>query len=211
MWASRHEGMFNVTTLWLMLQLITPALSAPLVLQELPDGEGLYVRYNPRTTWGTPLLNQTLQSVATTMSWQFPRHEPLLIGDMSARYGGPLYGHRTHKRGVDADIGLYRKGGAQPLDGFVDLATDELDLDANLTLIRTLIDTGNVSYILLDQRHIWALRVHALANAYPREWVDEVLPARMTPLHLTDHGVVRHAPNHRSHLHVHVRRGAEVL
>jgi hypothetical protein len=201
----------DVTPLWLLIQLSGSALSAPLALNELADGEGLYVRYNPRTAWGTPLLIETIEKVAADMAWLYPRHEPLLVGDMSGRYGGSLYGHRTHKRGVDADIGLYRVGGIQPLDGFVDLSPHVLDLDANLMLIRTLLSTGDVSYILLDQRHIWALRVHALAQGYPREWVDDVLPARLTPLNFQDHGVVRHAPNHRSHLHVHVRRGAEVL
>jgi penicillin-insensitive murein DD-endopeptidase len=33
--------------------------------------------------------------------------EPLLVGDLSAEHGGPLYGHHSHQSGRDADVGFF--------------------------------------------------------------------------------------------------------
>ncbi len=179
---------------------------------QLERNDGLYVRWDAGNAWGTPLLVETMSQVGTRMAWLLPRSEPLMVGDMSSRGGGPLFGHKTHDTGEDADVGLYLKGGRQPLDGFVDVRPDELDLDANWLLIREFLDTGNVHFILLDQRHIEALRKHLLEErGYPRDYVDEVFPPRGAAIEWSAHGVVRHAPNHRSHLHVHVQRAADLL
>jgi len=120
-----------------------------------------------------------------------------------------MYGHRTHHAGTDVDIGLYTGQGEQPLGGFVDVKPSELDLEANWALIRTLLNTDRVSFILLDQRHIDRLRAYLLEDLdMPAELVDPIFPEVDKRIPWTERGVVRHAPNHRSHLHVRIHHNA---
>jgi hypothetical protein len=179
---------------------------------QLTRHDGLYVRWDAGNAWGSSLMVSTLERVGERMAWLRPRAEPLMIGDMSSRGGGPLFGHKTHDTGHDADLGLYLVGGRQPLDGFVDVRPQDLDLEANWLLIRELLDTGNVQFILLDKRHIAALRAYLTdVRGYPQRYVEEIMPPVNAEVTWGAHGVVRHAPNHASHLHVHVQRAADFL
>ena len=125
---------------------------------QLQHHEGLLERWDARRSWGSPLVVQTLEAVSERLAWELPHADPLLVGDLSRRGGGPLEGHKTHDLGVDADIGLYMRGGRQPLGGFLELKPRELDCEATWAIIRALLDTGNVQFILLDQDHIEVLR-----------------------------------------------------
>ncbi|MFT4626080.1 MAG: hypothetical protein ACI8PZ_004751 [Myxococcota bacterium] len=179
---------------------------------QLPRDDGLYVRWDAENAWGTEPLVTTVSHVAERMAWLVPGAEPLMVGDMSTRGGGELFGHKTHDTGQDADLGLYLTGRRQPLDGFVDVRPHQLDLEANWLLIRELLDTGNVQFILLDQGHIDTLSAYLVEQrGFPQSYVDEVMPPPDDRLEWGTHGVVRHAPNHRSHLHVHVQRPADLL
>lgn len=51
----------------------------------------------------------------------------MLVGDLSKKEGGPLYGHRSHQSGRDADVGFYAvnsKGKSVQLAGFVKFGAD---------------------------------------------------------------------------------------
>lgn len=146
----------------------------------------------------------TLLQAAEQLAWDHPSWDPITVGDISQRGGGPMFGHTTHDIGIDADLGLFVTGGRQP-NGFVDLSPDVLDVHATWTLISALRDTGNIQFILLDQGHIDRLRAHALDTmAMSPEAVDAIFIPRNTPLSARLRGVVRHAPNHSSHLHVRI-------
>lgn len=143
----------------------------------------------------------TLQQVADRIAWELPLADPLLIGDLSRRGGGTMHGHKTHDKGIDADIGLYMRGGRQPLGGFLDVTPEVLDAPATWALVRALLDTGNVQFILLDQALIDALRTHArVVEGLDDDELDAIFPEG--PVDWRRRGVINHAPNHRSHLHV---------
>lgn len=57
-------------------------------------------------SWGIPQMIQLLQSSAHKVAQRFPR-SVLMIGDISAKNGGPLPGHNSHQSGRDADVGFY--------------------------------------------------------------------------------------------------------
>ncbi len=171
---------------------------------QLPDLPGLVDRWDARRAWGTPLLVDTILDATERLAWDHPDWDPVVVGDISRRGGGALFGHRTHDLGIDADLGLFVKGGQQP-DGFSDVRARDLDAEATWTLINALLDTGNVQFILLDQRHIDRLRAYAVHDlGVPPDEVDAILVAPSTRLKWDRRGVVRHAPNHRSHLHVRI-------
>lgn len=184
----------------------SPSSTGVFANHQLPSGAGLYVRWDPERSWGASLVVDTLADVSERLAFLLPQADPIMIGDMSRQGGGQLFGHTTHDVGLDVDIGLYLSGARQPFGGFVDVPPEQLDLAATWVLVRTLLNTGRVAYILLDQRHIRALRAHLLDELeMPRDLVDAIFPAdgARPELEATRvRGIVRHAPNHRSHLHV---------
>jgi len=173
--------------------------------QQLPREPGLYYRWDPSRSWGQPALVETMRQVSQELAWILPNADPLLIGDVSRRGGGRIYGHTTHNVGIDVDVGLYTGDGDQPYGGFIDVTSNDLDLAANWAVIRTLLNTDRVAFILLDQRHIDQLRRYLLVDLkMAEELVDPIFPIIDERMPWNQRGVVRHAPNHRSHLHVRI-------
>lgn len=56
--------------------------------------------------WGTDHLVDMLERGAQRVESRFPG-SVLLVGDLSARSGGDIGGHRSHESGRDADVGFY--------------------------------------------------------------------------------------------------------
>jgi murein endopeptidase len=167
---------------------------------QLPDAPGLYERWDPARSWGTCALVSAVEQVAERVSLALPLADPLLVGDISRRGGGPMPGHSSHDRGVDVDIGLFMDDGRQPLGGFVPLRPSQLDVKSTWVLIRTAFDTGQVQFALLDQGHIDRLRAYALDElALDPNVVERMFPT--TPERKGEFGVIRHAPSHRDHVH----------
>ena len=162
-------------------------------------------RFDPSRSYGNWLVVETLQQVAERIAWELPHADPLLVGDVSFRGGGAMPGHRTHDIGIDADIGLYARGGKQPLGGFIDVDPTELDAAATWAVIRALLDTGNVDFILLDQDHIEVLRAYVRSEVGLDEAsIDAIFAAPGVRPDGQARGVVSHVPNHRHHLHVRI-------
>ena len=173
---------------------------------QVPQTPGLLLRWDPARSWGTSALVETLQDVATRIAFEIPHADPLLVGDVSKRGGGRLAGHVTHHLGMDADIGLFTGEGEQPLGGFMDVHPNRLDLESNWALVRALLDTERVAYILLDQRHIDRLSTYARDElGLDDSTLDRMFPSPRARVPWDRFGVVRHAPNHSSHLHVRVQ------
>lgn len=170
---------------------------------QLPRADGLYERWDPDRAWASAHVISTLQAVAERMALELPLADPLMIGDISRRGGGRLEGHLTHGLGIDVDIGLFMDDGHQPLGGFVDVTPERLDLYATWMLIRSLLDTGQVQFILLDQSLIDVIRDYILHDVgLDRQVVDSLCPPASRRLTWKVRNVMRHAPNHKSHLHV---------
>ena len=173
---------------------------------QLEQRPGVYLRWDPVRSWGTSLLINVLDEVAHRVAAELPLADPLLVGDISRRGGGWMPGHITHHVGIDADIGLFTSDGLQPLEGFIDMPSEELDLHANWVLIRALLDTEQVVFILLDQEHIDRMREYVVAwEGLSEEEAEAIFLRSGDRLPWDTRGVLRHAPNHKSHLHVRIQ------
>ncbi len=76
-------------------------------------GSGAFVYGHPALVL---MLHRTSRDVG-----RMARGAKMLVGDLSAKSGGPLSGHRSHQSGRDADVGFYvrdPKGRAVTLDRF---------------------------------------------------------------------------------------------
>lgn len=136
--------------------------------------------------WGTPRLIATIQHAAATVSRLRPG-APLLVGDLSAKYGGFRTGHRSHRTGRDVDLLLYvttPDGRSIPSPGFVLFGPDGLaetpagtfvrfDIERNWQFVKALVTSpkADVQWIFLA-RWLEALLIeHARARGEDLELI----------------------------------------
>lgn len=169
---------------------------------QLPKQDGLYQRWDPNRSFASAHVVSTIQVVAERLALELPLADPLMIGDISRKGGGHMEGHTTHHLGIDVDIGLFMDDARQPLGGFVDVAPERLDVHATWVLIRALLDTGQLQFGLLDQSLIEVLRAYVLTNVgLDKSSVEAIFPPATRRLTWSVRNVIRHAPNHKNHLH----------
>ena len=118
---------------------------------ELPkEGTGL-VRYRKFGTshWGNPRLVAALERAAKVVDAKMPGGAPLVIGDLSAEFGGKIPRHQSHRTGRDVDLTWFvttPAGAPVQNPGFVAVGPDAL---ARLE--------GEESYVRLDLPRQWLL------------------------------------------------------
>jgi penicillin-insensitive murein endopeptidase len=98
---------------------------------ELPVSGPGYARLRPHSPnyFGNPRLVFAIQQAAAAVDKQFPGGSPLLVGDISARRGGKIPNHRSHRTGRDVDFLWYvttPSGAPVRNPGWLNLGTDEL-------------------------------------------------------------------------------------
>jgi penicillin-insensitive murein endopeptidase len=150
-----------------------------------PRGEG-FVRYRPKgkNHWATPRLVAAVSAAAASVAHQFPDGEPLVIGDFSARHGGKIPGHNSHRTGRDVDLLFYvttPKGAPVRSPGFVHFDTDGL---------AQIGETGR--FVRFDVPRNWALLKHLLEN--PEVGVQFAFASRNVEALLIDYALSRQEP-----------------
>src|SRR5690606_25519431 len=86
-----------------------------------------------RARYGHPALVLMLRRSAKQISRDAGGIK-MLVGDLSRERGGPLYGHRSHQSGRDADVGFFAtnsKGKSVQLREFVKFGADGKALDGS--------------------------------------------------------------------------------
>jgi len=172
---------------------------------ELRDHPELYIRLSPETSWGTQEMIDLLVDTGIRMRQLLPSASPFMVGDISRPGGGRLGGHITHRGGIDADIGLYRTAAWQDGRGLDDVPVEQIDIPDTWLLVWTLLQSGRIDMILLDSAIIAKLRAYTLdAGILEPAEVWRIFPAPGSRIEREASGVIRHAPNHKGHLHVRV-------
>lgn len=98
---------------------------------ELPESGPGFVRFRKHGEyhWGQPHLVRAVQAAALQVHEAMPHGAPLLVGDLSARHGGKIPRHASHRSGRDVDLLWYvtTEAGA-PIEnpGFVLMGPDGL-------------------------------------------------------------------------------------
>lgn len=106
---------------------------------------------------------------------------PIQLGEISARKGGPIYGHQSHQAGRDIDIRLV-----------IEASGERFDAALNWSLVKTLIDGGEVVAIFLNRtQQVW-LRAAAEADVGV-DGADRYF------------ALIKHEPGHIIHIHVRFR------
>lgn len=181
---------------------------------ELPQRGAGYVRYRAlgRHHWGLPRLVKTVEAAAEHMAKVAPEGAPLVVGDLSARYGGKIPGHNSHRSGRDVDLLYYvttPAGASVPCPGFVHLAADGLayvpesgefvrfDVARQWELVKFLLTSREIGVqFMFVSRAIEALLIeYALARAEPLSLVNQAQTVLLQP---TD------SMPHDDHLHLRI-------
>ena len=178
---------------------------------QLPEQSELYYIRNPYEAWGTPEMIEAIVMASEEMAWLMPQADPLMIGDLSRKHGGALPPHRSHRSGIDADIGIYTTGAKQPVSaGFANINKSNIDYEANWLFWSSLLDTGLVERILLDQSIIDAMRVWTIESDILSEAeAHEIFPVRNAPGLWLKRGVFQHVAGHLDHIHLRVICGED--
>lgn len=182
--------------------------------RELPVRGPGFQRFRPLglNYCGNPRLVTALQTAAATIAARMPGGAPLCIGDLSARHGGRIPGHNSHRTGRDVDLLWYvttPAGASVQSPGFIRVASDglaevyetkqylRLDVPREWLLVKTLLLSTDVSVQFMFVSH----DVEALLIEYARakgEPLDLVWHAETVMLEPSDS-----AP-HDDHLHLRI-------
>ena len=163
---------------------------------QLREGPGILVK-NPQWSWGRPVTVRTIEKVGAMVAARFAGTS-LVVGDLSKKRGGRFEPHKSHKGGMDADVGLFETGVPYRLR-FRHVPPKELDVERTWFMVHAFIQTGRVERVLVDWYLQAALYKHAMASGLPPEKLEELFqyPAKRWK----EKGLIRHWPGHKHHLH----------
>jgi murein endopeptidase len=172
----------------------------------LAQGDGYELR-RPARAFGEPHVIEHLRSTIAVVRALYPDVHTLAIGDISAAHGGKLDNHKSHRTGLDVDVGFYF---TKVPDGYPDhfvAAGKDLDIEATWALLTAFARTSQaddgVEIIFLDYAVQKRLYDWAHARGTPDEDLAELFQYPRGKDALS--GLVRHWANHSDHLHVRFR------
>lgn len=116
---------------------------------ELPVSGPGFARFRPneKVYWGQPALVNGIQSVAKRVHDRFDGGPPIVLGDLSARLGGKIPRHNSHRTGRDVDVLwdlMTPEGKPVRTPGFLKVGPDGLAFDP-----------GSGRYYRLDVERQW--------------------------------------------------------
>ncbi len=146
-----------------------------------PEGRNWLLPPDRTRAFGTGETIVGVLAALDAYAARFPEAPRVQLGEISARKGGPIYGHQSHQAGRDIDIRLVATD-----------AGDRFDGERNWFLMKTLIESGEVVSIFLNRsQQVW-LRAAAEAD-----------------VGVTDaeryFAIIKHEPGHTIHFHVRFR------
>jgi penicillin-insensitive murein endopeptidase len=150
----------------------------------------------PNEAYGTDETIRDLVHCIKRVNEQFPNTPRIVVGTISARGGGPLPPHKSHRTGRDADVALYYKDGKWRYNE--PAGAHNLDRARTWAFLRAVITETDVEFVLVDRAVQALLEEHALAIGEDAAWVSELFHGKgpyVPP-------IVKHVPGHTAHMHV---------
>lgn len=147
--------------------------------------------------FGTAGTIAAIERAAREVARCHPGSPPLIVGDIARENGGWLRPHRSHQTGLDADLGYFYR---VPATYYARATRQTLDPARTWTLVRSLIEGGNVDTIFIDTSVQAILREHVATLPADQQPEDGVF---RTPTRRD--AIIQHAWGHATHLHVRFR------
>lgn len=168
------------------------------------EGPGRRLTNERWKMWGTRSTVLTLDRVLRLWAERYPNAPEVLVGNLSAREGGPLVPHKTHQSGRDADLSYVARWDGRSEVNWQHMTAENLDADLTWKLLRLLDAEAEVEVFYADRSIQRALLTYAknkrlMSNAELQRFL-EVAPGATRA-----GALVRHVPGHRDHFHVRFR------
>lgn len=154
-------------------------------------GKSWIIPKKPRLSYGQEYLVQSLDKTARFMFDYY--RVPLVVHDISHAQGGCLKPHKSHRNGLDVDVGIYsynpQSSEFQNKFEIPKYFNNYLSLASNWNFITMVQVHGDVNWIFLDQKYISQLRKEVISSYGVDEW--------------NQYGrVLKHEPGHKNHYHI---------
>lgn len=170
---------------------LTKAASLP------PRGEGYRLLSTNERNYGIPRFVSLVERSAATVARARPGGT-LVIGDMSAKTGGKISHHSSHRTGRDVDLLLYLTtldGAPVESPGFVSVGPDglgfdapsqrflRLDLERQWLLVKTLVEDkdGRVQWLFVSRPIRAMLLEWARARGEPADTIVRAMDVMLEP------------------------------
>ena len=179
---------------------------SPLEGQRLPGGSllsaepGVLTMQRPHRGWGRPVTVQAIRAAAIAVQRNWPGSNHLIVGDLSKRGGGCLPPHKSHRGGMDADIGYFRKDGKRR-DWMTLVTQTSIDAQRTWLFLRAMLASGRVRYAFIDYNLQIPLRQAAQLAGESTETLTRVFQYPR-PKSASRSAVFRHLRGHADHMHV---------
>lgn len=175
-----------------------------------PDGDnrgvGWVISARREATWATPETIRYIRRCVSQFRHNYARTkaDPIAIGDLSRRQGGPLPPHKSHQSGRDVDIGFILKKRAKNADdGPLRHATREtLDAEKQWFLTKCFLDNPETQIIFMEHSIVSALREH-IEKIYKKR--KHLLKKYLRFFPGGAEPVIQGDEEHTSHMHVRFR------
>lgn len=161
----------------------------------------------PQNAWGKPLLVEALQRASASVQVQTPQLATVMIGDLSKEGGGCLPPHKSHRGGLDVDVGYYLRGAVEPRV-LADARPETLDADRTWQFLKAMLVTGRVQYAFVHYSLQPALYQAALRAGESQESLYKLLQYPR-PQERSQETPIRHLDGHDDHSHIRLSCGDE--
>jgi penicillin-insensitive murein endopeptidase len=159
-----------------------------------------WVLTQPAHSYATSETIEQLTHCLQRVRSELPGAPKVRLGSLSAKGGGKIAPHDSHRTGRDADVYFFRQPGAH----WNEPATEQdLDLPLTWALLRCFLTDTDVDFVLIDTAVMGWLESYARSLGEPSAWLTALfhdVPAG--PGVRANRALVRHAPGHVDHMHV---------
>lgn len=166
---------------------------------QLPEGPH-YVLKSRHVAWGTAKTVRLIQTAAADYRKRTRGARPVRIGDLSRRGGGKFPPHKSHRTGMDVDVGYVLTGAAAEGRRFKRATAKNFDAAGSWRLLRAFLRTGQVRYVFVDYRLQKLLYEYAKGKRVPQSELDELFQYPRGKRRA--YGILRDDPGHDDHFHV---------
>ena len=149
--------------------------------------------------YGTPEMLAIIKAGTQHLRKKFPSAPPVIIGDLSKRYGGHFPPHLSHQSGRDADIGYFIRGPySHKLKGLALVNRRTIDVAKTWAFLSGMLKTGLVESAFIDYQLQKVLYRFAKKEG---EWSEEALN-NIFSYPLWKGKMISHLRGHSDHMHV---------
>ncbi|MBC8067806.1 MAG: penicillin-insensitive murein endopeptidase [Deltaproteobacteria bacterium] len=169
---------------------------------QLRPGKGYVVKWDG-SAWGTTKTVRAIEQAVAAYKKKAPTGPKIHIGDISRKHGGKFSPHISHQHGRDVDIGYVLQGPDADETKFRHATAKSLDVPRTWALIKSFVDTDQVTYIFMDYKVQKMLYEHAESKGVSEDTLDELF--QYPRGRGRSHGIIRHWRGHSNHFHVRFR------